>query len=248
MGRAKEEMMRYEESEHILEWVEDNYDESIEFEREGWDEAVEAYDKYCEEQYHIEEAIRAQEEYDYYIYMTLKDVDLKFDKELTELTSLLQQTNLSNGSTTFYKMVYAHAVTLLEVYHEEVSKTLIISNEQFLKNTLRNVKPFKETKYKLSELSLDKDNIKKFVLEKMADHLYHDIRKVVGFIEGIIGHKVVVNTDNISRVTANRHDIVHRNGKNKAGKELVIDEAVINDALGEVNSFVSELRSAITKI
>jgi hypothetical protein len=248
MGFAKQQMIRYEDSEDIIEWIEDNYDENIEFEGEGWDEAVEAYHDYWEKQYRLEEAERAQEEYDYYIYMTLNDVNLKFDSELTELTRLLKQTNVSRGSTTFYKMVYAHAVTLLEVYFEEVSKTLIISNDSFLKNTLNNVKPFNDTKYKLSELSLNKDNIKKFVLEKMSDHLYHDMRKVLGFIEGIIGHKVVVKTENISKITANRHDIVHRNGKNKTGKELLIDKTVVNDVLGEVKLFVKEFRIAISKM
>jgi hypothetical protein len=144
-------------------------------------------------------------------------------------------------------MIYAHAVTILEVYLEDMVKALILSNDTFLKNTIKNVKPFCDTKFNLRDISLEEGGIKKFVLRKLSENLFHDIPKVVNIIAGIFEKKIDLDIEKIAAVTAKRHDIVHRNGKNRDGETLVIDRSAAEYAIKAVEGFTNELRNVLQK-
>jgi len=165
--------------------------------------------------------------------------------ERSPLKKLLKNSRTNSNNPTFCKMIYAHAVTILEVYLEDMVKALIISNEGFLKNTIKNVKPFNDTRFKLGEISLEQDGIKKFVLRKLSDNLFHDIPKVIKIISGIVESKLNIDIENICAITATRHDIVHRNGKNKDGGTLVIDKSKAELSIRTVEYFAKELRNAL---
>jgi len=246
MGRAKEEWMERMENEAMYEWIEDNYgDDAGEEGSDEWNDAVQAFEDFCENQARLEHEAWEQDEYDYYLYLTLNDVDKIFDQEVSNLKQLLKNSHADLNSPTFCKMIYAHAVTILEVYLEDMVKALIVSNETFLKNTIKNVKPFSDSRFKLGDISLEQDGIKKFVLRKLSENLFHDIPKAIKIISGIIESKLSVNIENICAITATRHDIVHRNGKNKEGVALVIDEAAADLSIKTVESFAKELRNAL---
>jgi hypothetical protein len=249
MGRAKEEWMRREELEPMYEWIEENYgDDAGEEGSETWNEAVKAFEEYCEEQQHLDEEAHWQDEYDYYIFLTLKDADLIFTNDLSELRAMLAKNSSMSTNHTYLKMVLAHAVTILEVYLEDIVKSLIISNDLYLQNTIKNVKPFCDTSFKLSEISIEKDGIKKFVIGKLSDNLYHDIPKVLKILNGIIGKKIDLSIKNVCRVTVIRHDIVHRNGKGKDGNHIEITHAFVLDALASIEKFSKDLRSSLSKL
>lgn len=249
MGRAKEEWMRREELEPMYEWIEENYGEDAGEEgSETWNEAVKAFEEYCEEQHFLEEEAYRQEEYDYYIFLTLKDADLIFAKDISELRTMLTENSAMSANQTYLKMVLAHAVTILEVYLEDIIKSLIASNDAYLENTIKNVKPFCDTPFKLGEISIEKDGIKKFVIGKLSDNLYHDIPKVIKILTGITGRKIEISIKEVCCVTAIRHDIVHRNGKNKDGDHIEITHPFVLDALASIETFTRDLRSNLSTL
>ena len=246
MGRVKEEWMERMENEAMYEWIEENYgDDAGEEGSDEWNEAVQAFEDYCENQARLEQEAWEQDEYDYYLCLTLNDVDKIFNQEILNLKKLLKNSHAATNNPTFYKMIYAYAVTILEVYLEDMVKALIISNEGFLKNTIKNVKPFSDTRFKLGEISLEQDGIKKFVLRKLSENLFHDIPKAIKIISGMVERKLNVNIEYICVITATRHDIVHRNGKNKEGDTLAIDGAAAELSIKTVESFAKELRNAL---
>ena len=249
MGRVKEEWMRQQELEPMYEWIEENYgDDAGEEGSETWDEAVQAFEDYCEEQQRLEQELYWQEEYDYYLTLTLNDADLIFQKDLSELKTMLETSAKDEPNQTFFKMVYAHAVTILEVYLEDIAKALIMTNEAYLANTIKNVHPFCDTKFKLGDISLENDGIKKFVLGKLSDNLFHNIPKVLKMLSGIVEKKLDVPISDICEVTSTRHDIVHRNGKNKDGETIDIALSTTLEALNTVETFANQLRHKLAEI
>jgi hypothetical protein len=144
-------------------------------------------------------------------------------------------------------MVYAHAVTILEVYLEDIAKALIMTEESYLANTIKNVQPFCDTKYNLAHISLENNGIKKFVLSKLSDNLFHDIPKVLKILSGIVDKKLNVSINDICSVTSTRHDIVHRNGKNKHGESIEIAHSATLEALNTVETFANQLRHELVK-
>ncbi|WP_446354060.1 hypothetical protein [Coleofasciculus sp. A1-SPW-01] len=45
----------------------------------------------------------------------------------------------------------------------------------------------------------------------------------------------------IQKYIITRHDLVHRNGKTKERKEIVIDEAIVDEVVCRIESFVNEI-------
>lgn len=249
MGRVKEEWMDYLQSEAMCDWIEDNYGDDVgEVGSDSWNAAVQAFEDYCENQLWLEEEMSRQDEYDYYLTLTLKDADLILQTDLAELKAMLVGTSNDVSNQTYCKMVYAHAVTILEVYLEDIVKALIMSNEEYLGNAIKNVRPFCDTKFKLNDISLDNGGIKKFVLGKLSDNLFHDIPKVLKILSGVIEKGIVVDMNDVCKVTSTRHDIVHRNGKNKDGKILVIDASVTLKAVEAVETFTNHLRRKLSEL
>lgn len=249
MGIAKAEWMRQQELEPMYEWIEENYGyDASEEGSEEWDEAVQAYEEYCENLQRMEQEDYWQEEYAYYITFTLKDAYTIFQNDLNELKIMLENPSNDMANQTFFKMIYAHAVTILEVYLEDITKALIITNEAYLSNTIKNVRPFCDTKFKLSDISLENDGVRKFVLGKLSDNLFHDIPKVLQMLRGIVEKKLEVSLSDICSVTSNRHDIVHRNGKNKDGEPIAIVLSSTLDALNTVETFADLLSVKLAEI
>lgn len=246
MGRAKEEMMRHQELEPMYEWIEENYGEDAGEEgSDTWEEAVKAYDLFCENQQRLEAEAHWQEEFDYYIYLTLKDADEILRRDMLELKAMLCANDGMAGNRTYLKMVYAHAVTILEVYLEDITKSLIVSNVGYLSNTIKNVKPFCDTAFKLADISLEQDGIKKFVIAKLSDNLFHDIPKFIKVISGVVGKNIKVPIGDVCKVTSVRHDIVHRNGKNKESGEIEITFSLVEDSLNMIECFANDLRKKL---
>ena len=59
---------------------------------------------------------------------------------------------------------------------------------------------------------------------------------------GVLDRKLNIDMSNICDVTSKRHDIVHRNCKNKDGENLVIDAASTLTAVKTVEEFANNLR------
>lgn len=249
MGIVKKEWMHRQELEPMYEWIEENYgDDAGEEGSDTWNEAVQAFEDYCDNQQRLELEDSWQEQYDYYLTLTLKDAVSIFQKDLFELRRMLDIVDNEVFNQTFFKMVYAHAVTILEVYLEDIAKALIMTNEAYLSNTIKNVRPFCNTAFKLGDISIEKDGVKKFVLGKLSDNLFHDIPKVMKMLSGIIEKKLDVSISDVCRVTSTRHDIVHRNGKNKEGESIEIALSATLEALSAVETFANQLRYKLAEI
>lgn len=249
MGSVKNEWISHQEQEGMYDWIEENYgDDAGEEGSSSWNEAVQDFERRCENKHRLEQEMFLQEQYDYYLSLSLLDADFIFQKDIFELKSMLENTVNGLSNHTFIKMAYAHAVTILEVYLEDVSKALVMSNEKCLENTIKNVRPFRDTKFKLGDISLENDGIRKFVIGKLSENLFHDIPKVMNILSSITGKRLDLSVGDICNVTSVRHDIVHRNGKNKDGELIDIGLDSTLDALNTIVMFVKEVRHELSEL
>tara|TARA_B100002049_G_C16059158_1_gene367262 strand:- start:203 stop:970 length:768 start_codon:yes stop_codon:yes gene_type:complete len=248
MGLAKQELIRYQEFEPVIEWLEENYEYDFEFEGEGWEDALAYYEESMEEEMRREAELDALEQYSYYIYLNFKDINDKFHMNLKELRLYFESIYVQHPSETLCKMVFAQSVTLLEVYLEELTKKLIAYNDYFLGNTLKNVSPFNDSTFKISVDFLEEDGVRKFVFKNLDNHLYHNIPKTQKILSGVIGHPLALDIKEICKITKNRHDVVHRDGKDKNGEIISLDFEYVKDSLDIIESFANQLMRSIEKI
>lgn len=70
--------------------------------------------------------------------------------------------------------------------------------------------------------------------------LYHDLPKIKSIYKAYF--KVDIgNIKELCRAVQIRHDIVHRNGKDKDGNELEITEEIVRKLLNDVNVMIQNI-------
>jgi|26BtaG_2_1085354.scaffolds.fasta_scaffold00606_2 hypothetical protein len=169
----------------------------------------------------------------------------QFKKEIENLRKL-NSVKLDNIDLQkiLQKQIFSGSITCLEDYLSSTLIKEVLSNENNFKNFVYTYENFKKRKFELneiySELNLLEDTIKK----ELLDIIYHDLRKVRGIYQDSLKIKFPEIRDLMSIITK-RHDIVHRNGKDKNGKIIEISEEIVEDVLNKVSFFIGQLEDNI---
>ena len=74
----------------------------------------------------------------------------------------------------------------------------------------------------------------------MLEVIFHNLPKVSKMYESTFDIDFP-DFSKIQRDIITRHDLVHRNGKTKEGHEVLVNEALINEVISRIKSFVNEL-------
>jgi len=162
---------------------------------------------------------------------------------ISELHTILD--NDTSGSDILYKMVYVHSVTAMETFLSDTIKSLLISNEKYIFNSIKNLDEFKNNSYKLSTIINKKGGINAIVFDEISSYMYHNISKVKNIYRAVLEIVISHEIKNISKITAIRHDIVHRSGKKLDGTLIEIDKTIVLDVLKEVEDFIKSVEGQI---
>lgn len=199
----------------------------------------------------ILEIIEYQEEDDEYyndqidsILSTTNYYDI-FVNEIENLKSLndvdLRNYNLQK---TLLRQIYSSTISCLEDYLSSTLIFEIFNHEENFKNFVKTNPKIKDRKFSLNEIYEELEKIEDVVKKELLDVIYHDLPKVRNMYQDSLKIKFPEIGDLIL-IIKNRHDMVHRNGKNKQGKVIEINENIIDDTISKVSEFVLELESKI---
>ena len=168
-----------------------------------------------------EEYDRGQEER-WYKKKSYSEFYSSFILAISELRIILD--NDTSGSDILYKMVYVHSVTVMETFLSDTIKSLLISNEKYIANSIKNLDELKNNNYKLSTIINKKGGVNAIVFDEISSYMYHNIPKVKNIYRAVLGIVISHDIKNVSKITSIRHDVVHRNGKKLDGNLIKIDK------------------------
>ncbi|WP_422431969.1 MULTISPECIES: hypothetical protein [Gammaproteobacteria] len=185
-----------------------------------------------------------------------------FEQELARLTqddlahasffnqmSALEDDLPDSPSESLLKMTYSYSVTLMETCLGDMIKSVVLSDDYYLKNAITSVTELKIIKLSLMEVYSDSAVVKKVVLKTLSDYLYHNIEKTVPVYSAILGEKTPVDVRNnmpsVILIAKVRHDIVHRNGVDKDGNHVPLNKEILLKAMKDIKEFVNHMKVSI---
>ena len=77
--------------------------------------------------------------------------------------------------------------------------------------------------------------------------MWHNLRKVDGLYREAFDKKLCLTKDLVSAVEK-RHDIVHRNGKTKDGKEVEISKEDVINMKSNISDFITDIEDSLDNI
>lgn len=244
MGRSSDwaiEIAEQQYEERRAEWIrrELNNDDADEL-TERWDELAQEYDtRYDGYEEYIEEEYRWLHEQKYSFPYAA------FCTTVKEIEKILSSHIDPAVTDTMYKMAHVHAVTALETYLGDTLMLLVMGKKQYVLNAAQNIEKIKNKKLEPYKILSNKDIVEQMVFKHLSDHLYHDPVKAMRLYKDCLDFQCTHPLGTIIKVATLRHDIVHRNGKDKDGSNVIPNFTEVKSAISEIRDFVHYLDKAL---
>ncbi len=167
-----------------------------------------------------------------------------YETFLNEINSLkiLNRINVvdQNAHKILKRQIYVSIVTCLETYLSDAFINTTLSNEIYIKSFFSSFKDFKDQKFSLNEIFNYIGKSEEIARTAMLEIIYHNLPKV----SHIYKETLDINFPAINQLQKDisiRHDLVHRNGKNKKGDQVLVSKEIIEEFISRVESFVDKI-------
>jgi len=160
---------------------------------------------------------------------------IKNIRELAEMT-IANPTLQSH----YFNMLYSSVITSLETYLSDALKFNLADREEFLIKFVETFQDFKNVKCDFNDIFNLCNSIERTVEEGLRSFLYHNLPK----IKGIYKSTFDINFQPINELMQSiliRHDLVHRNGKDKNGNIHTITKDSVLELCDKTLSFVENI-------
>ncbi len=164
-----------------------------------------------------------------------------FSSEISNLKVLNNIVDINqNALNTLKKQIFVSAITCLETYLSDAFINTVLSDKEYIKSFFSSYQDFKNHNITMNTLFTTVEKAEEIAKGKMSEILYHNISKVSKIYNATLNISFP-EIKVISKYVSQRHDLVHRNGKDKKGKQLIVDKKTIDKLLDEVVDFVNKI-------
>lgn len=169
----------------------------------------------------------------------------QFRREIENLR-LLSRTEVQTNTLkkTLLRQLYSSSITCLEDYLSSTLINQVINSDKVFREFISSYQGIKNRKFNLNEIFEKYDQLKDIAKKELVELIYHDLPKIKGIYEDSLEIQFPEITE-IMKIINTRHDMVHRNGKNKEGQEIEISDETVNDVITKVEIFVNEIDKRI---
>jgi uncharacterized protein (TIGR02646 family) len=145
-------------------------------------------------------------------------------------------------------MLYANVITCLETYLSDAFINTVKNNKAFMRQFVKTFHGFKNVKLNLTEVFAHYESIEEVAISAMADIIYHDLAKVSGMYKDTLGIDFPKDLGFLYNAVIIRHDIVHRNGKDKNGNFHSISAEEVEKLIFQAVKFVEYIQAKLLSI
>lgn len=240
MSSIKEYFFEIEE-ERCIEWIRQRYGIDIDpnEHEEQWAELAAEYSA-------MQEAEEDEAEFQWLNRHSHSDFFHEFSAELATASSLLTFGSNALLTDTVNKLVYAHAVTLMEALISSVVRKLIVSEQSLLMNLVAKYKKLSGITVTLKQIAEEPKIVESIVLKELSEVTFHNVSTINQVFNAMFDeHMKGLRLSEIGRICGKRHDIVHRNGKTVGDEAIELTTQEVEQAIRSIRDFAEDLKSKI---
>jgi hypothetical protein len=138
------------------------------------------------------------------------------------------------------RQIFISGIGVLEIFLLDTFISVMDSDVKYLKKFISNYIPFREKKINFNSIYVEFENIQETVKNELFNIIFHNLGRIKPIFESTFGIDFP-SIKKMSKYINIRHDLVHRNGKQKDGNELNINENNVNELLSEIMNFANEI-------
>jgi hypothetical protein len=142
-----------------------------------------------------------------------------------------------------YRQVYAGMVTAMESYLSDTFINTVVGEPQLCDKFARTSNEFRQKKYNIDDLVDWQKNNETIIRNFLLDVVFHNLSKVEVMFQSVLKVKFPSSDDivELQKIIGVRHNIAHRNGRNKKGKVTTLSVDRIAEAQRRIREFVEHV-------
>lgn len=160
---------------------------------------------------------------------------------LAEISSLSAETKKQ-----LLQLLYANLISKLEAFLCDTIISYVSNDEAAKQRFLCTYEPLAEQRFPMKSIIAKYKGLNSIIINALKAIVYHDLKLVA---------KIYKNTANVNLPTdkviddaiGKRHDIVHRNGKDKDGNHTEITEDDVKELAEHIGDFIMDISSQIVE-
>lgn len=186
----------------------------------------------------VDESIPGEDE-EYYDKQLFKDTHSDTEKALEAIDGLPQEIkdNLN-------RLLYANTISKLEVFLCDTIVSYVLSCEAHKQKFVQNYEPLAEQKFPMKSIFAKFNSLDKLIKGALTSIVYHDVELVRKLYKNVIGIELPP-TKEIEEAIEIRHDIVHRNGKDKEGNIRNISKDDVEHLSDHILDYIYEVDTMV---
>ena len=144
-------------------------------------------------------------------------------------------------------LLYVSVITILETYLSDAFINTVVNDETRLRIFIERNPEFNKRTFKLSEIYVKYEGIKEEIKNYLLSQLWHNLGKVKPMYKSTLDVDFPADLDLIFKAIKIRHDLVHRNGKNKDGEQIIITQEQLEELIEQTVQFVQHIDAQLNK-
>ena len=170
---------------------------------------------------------------------------IQFGNEINNLKKLNELSIVDeNIQETLRRQVYSGAITCLEDYLSTRLIQLVLNDENHFKRFVMTFDPIKKRSFELSTIYEQFDKLRDIVKHELTNVIYHKLYNVRSMYVDTLQIKFPEISD-LMQIIMIRHDMVHRNGRNKNGEKIEVSIEAVAKVIDKVEVFVNQIETEI---
>ena len=182
----------------------------------------------------VDENIPGEDD-EYYDKLLFKETHSDTEKTIEAIEELPQEIK-----DNLYRLLYANIISRMEAYLCDTIVNYVLSCEAHKRQFVQNYEPLATQKFQMSAIYAKYESLDKIIKGALTSIVYHDIELVKKLYKKVAVVELPY-TKAIEEAIQIRHDIVHRNGKDKEGKLHSVSRVDIEILSDRVKDFIYEV-------
>ena len=190
--------------------------------------------EYVDNVIEVEENIPGEDD-EYYDKLLFKETHSDTEKTVVAIEELPQEIKDS-----LYRLLYANIISKMEAFLCDTIVNYVLSCEVHKRRFVQKYEPLASQKFQMSAIYAKYESLDKIIKESLTSIVYHDIKLVRELYKKVADIELPY-TKAIEDAIHIRHDIVHRNGKDKDGNLHTVTKVDVEMLSDNVKDFIYEI-------
>lgn len=147
----------------------------------------------------------------------------------------------------FINLLYASVITSLETYLSDCFKLNIFTDDIYMQRFVETFEPYQKEEIYYKDIYKQYENIDKKIKSSLENLMYHNLQKIRKIYKNTFNISIW-NITNLEEIVLIRHDLVHRNWKNKSWKVHKITKRKVLKLCEDISIFVWNIEKQLNKL